>query len=306
MARVVAVNLSAKKGTFKYPQTEACFKIDFGIEGDAHAGNWHRQVSLLAQESVDKMKALGVKDLTPGKFAENITTEGIDLVTLPVGTQLRLGEVLLEVTQIGKECHQHCQIYQQVGMCVMPTEGIFTKVIREGSVKAGDEIVIIPDIRAAIITISDKGYSGLREDKSGPALMEALKSHAVISATLIVPDELDAIKAALISIADAGSADVIFTTGGTGMAPRDVTPEATLAVIDRLVPGIPEAIRYESLKITNRAMLSRAVAGIRKQTLIVNLPGSPKATVECLAVFLPAMQHAVETLRGEAYECGRK
>jgi molybdenum cofactor synthesis domain-containing protein len=100
--------------------------------------------------------------------------------------------------------------------------------------------------------------------------------------------------------------DLIFTTGGTGFAPRDVTPEATMAVIDRPTPGIPEAIRQESLKITNRAMLSRAAAGIRKKTLIINLPGSPKAAVECLEVFLPVMKHAVETLRGDTYECGRK
>lgn len=306
MAHVVAINISEKKGTFKHPLHEAHLKTDFGIEGDAHAGNWHRQISLLAQESVDKMTTIGVKDLAPGKFAENITTEGIELFTLSVGTRLLIGEVLLEVTQIGKECHHHCQIYKQVGMCIMPTEGIFAKVITEGTVKAGDEIVIVPEIRTVIITISDKSYSGVREDKSGPALAEALKPHATICETLIVPDEMEMIKAALTHFSDAGGVDVIFTTGGTGFAPRDVTPEATMAVIDRPAPGITETMRQESMKITNRAMLSRAAAGIRKKTLIVNLPGSPKAAVECLDVFLPAMKHAVETLRGDTYECGRK
>ncbi|NPV42038.1 MAG: MOSC domain-containing protein [Anaerolineae bacterium] len=306
MARVVAVNISEKKGTFKHPVDQVTLMVDHGIQGDAHAGNWHRQVSLLAQESIDKMAAMGVDDLTPGKFAENITTQGIDLVSLPVGSRLWVGEVLMEVTQIGKECHHHCQIYQQVGMCVMPTEGIFTKVIKEGTVKAGDEIVTVPSIRAAVITISDKGSSGAREDKSGPALVEALKDLAVVNETLIIPDERDQIEAALCRLADAGATDVIFTTGGTGFAPRDVTPEATLAVIDRAVPGIPEAMRQASAQITPRAMLSRAAAGIRKRTLIVNLPGSPKAAVECLQVFLPVMVHAVETLRGETYECGRK
>jgi molybdopterin adenylyltransferase len=213
---------------------------------------------------------------------------------------------LMEVTQIGKECHQHCQIYQQVGMCVMPTEGIFTRIIKGGVVKKGDKIEIMQEISVAIITVSDKGYSGVREDKSGPALAEALKNYAAITDSIIIPDDIEMIKENLTSISDKGGVDVIFTTGGTGMAPRDVTPEATLAVIDRLVPGIPEAIRLESLKITPHAMLSRAVAGIRKKTLIVNLPGSPKGAVECLEVFLPAMKHAVETLRGEAYECSRK
>ena len=306
LAQVIAINISEKRGTLKHSVDRAHFRKDFGIDGDAHAGDWHRQVSLLAQESVDKMTAKGAQDLVPGIFAENITTEGIDLVTLPVGTRLWVGDVLMEVTQIGKECHHHCQVYQQVGMCVMPEEGIFTKVLNEGDVKTGDEIKVVNPIRVAIITVSDKGFSGQRADKSGPALVEALKPYAQINETLIVPDLLEKIIDALTSIADEDRADVIFTTGGTGFAPRDVTPEATLAVVERLVPGIPEAIRQESMKITKHAMLSRAAAGIRKQTLIVNLPGSPKAAVECLEVFLPAMKHAVETLRGEAYECGRK
>jgi molybdopterin adenylyltransferase len=305
LASVKAVNISEKKGTFKHPIQEANLQPDFGIEGDAHAGNWHRQVSLLADESIDKMRGLGIEDLTPGKFAENITTEGIDLAALPVGIKLKVGETVLEVTQIGKECHQHCQIYHQVGMCVMPTEGIFARVVSAGHVRAGDEITIIHEIRVAIITVSDKGSQGLREDKSGPALVAALSGHAQIFHESILPDEKDMIKKELSKLADSGNVDIVLTTGGTGLAPRDVTPEATLAVVERLVPGIPEAMRQASLKITDRAMLSRAIAGIRRKTLIVNLPGSPKAAVECLEVFLPVMAHAVETLRGDAYECAR-
>lgn len=143
MAKVIAVNISKHKGTFKHPVEVAHTNVEHGIEGDAHAGAWHRQISLLAQESVDKMAALGVPDLTPGKFAENITTEGIELHTLPVGARLRIGACLAEVTQIGKECHQHCQIYHQVGMCIMPTEGIFVKVIEPGDIKAGDDIQVL-------------------------------------------------------------------------------------------------------------------------------------------------------------------
>jgi len=306
MATVVAVNISTKKGTVKHPVLEGCLITPQGIEGDAHAGDWHRQVSLLDQESIDKMTQQGVKDLTPGKFAENITTQGIELYTLPIGTRLLIVETELEVTQIGKECHHHCQIYQQIGMCVMPTEGIFAKVIKDGFVKPGDEIVVVPTIRAAIVTVSDNGFSGTREDKSGPALVSALKNKAQVLHTMIIPDELEQIKAALIELADSGQVDVILTTGGTGFAPRDVTPEATQAVVERTAPGIPEAMRQASQQITPRAMLSRATAGIRKRSLIVNLPGSPKAAVECLEVFLPVMQHAVETLRGDTYECGRK
>ena len=305
MAKVVAVNISKKKGLIKKPVESVHLVEKLGIEGDAHAGNWHRQVSLLDQASVDKMTALGVEGLTPGIFAENITTEGIALHALPIGTRLRVGETELEVTQIGKECHAHCQVYQQVGMCIMPTEGIFTIVIRGGEIRAGDAIEVLNGVRAAVITLSDKGAAGLREDKSGPALVEALRGHALVTEHFVIPDEFDQIKAELCRLADSGNLDLILTTGGTGLAPRDVTPEATLAVEEQLVPGIPEAMRAESRKITDRAMLSRAQAGMRGRTLIVNLPGSPKAAVECLQVFLPVLAHAVETLRGEAYECAR-
>lgn len=304
MGIVKAVNISKKKGTIKHAQPEITLVEDFGIQDDAHAGNWHRQVSLLDQASVDKMTDKGVEGLEPGMFAENITTDGINLYDLPVGTHLQVGPSLLEVTQIGKECHKHCQIYHQIGMCIMPTEGIFTRVLQGGVVRAGDEISVVLTVRAAILTISDKGYAGTREDRSGPALVEALKNRAAIVDEEVLPDDFDKIKAKLIALADSNAVDVIFTTGGTGFAPRDITPEATMAVIDRQVPGIPEAMRAASAKITDRAMLSRATAGIRKQTMIINLPGSPKAAVENLEVFLPVMAHAIETLRGETYECG--
>ena len=142
MASVVAVCISEQKGTQKHDVPEIQLKIDHGIVGDAHAGNWHRQVSLLAQESVEKMKAV-FPDIPVGAFAENILTEGLTLFTLPVGTRLRVGEVLLEVTQIGKECHAHCAIRQQVGDCVMPREGIFTIVLEEGTIRAGDTITVL-------------------------------------------------------------------------------------------------------------------------------------------------------------------
>ena len=140
--KVLAVNVSEEKGT-KKTNIQSCDLLkDFGLKGDAHAGPWHRQVSLLANESIDKMKAMGLK-VGYGDFAENITTEGVDLVHLPIGTTIRVGDsVLLRVTQIGKDCHERCAIYYQVGDCVMPKEGIFAEVLSEGEVKAGDEIII--------------------------------------------------------------------------------------------------------------------------------------------------------------------
>jgi MOSC domain-containing protein YiiM len=143
VARIVSVNISAERGTEKHPIGEALLRRDHGIEGDAHAGNWHRQISLLAQESIDKMSALGAAGLVPGSFAENITVRGLELHTLPVGTRLRLGGCEVELTQIGKECHHRCAIYRQLGRCVMPVEGIFAKVLRGGPVKAGDPVSVV-------------------------------------------------------------------------------------------------------------------------------------------------------------------
>jgi MOSC domain-containing protein YiiM len=140
--KVLAVNISDNKGTRKANVQSCAVLQDFGLKGDAHAGPWHRQVSLLANESIEKMKALGLK-VGYGDFAENITTEGIDLVHLPIGTIIHIGDtVALEVTQIGKVCHDRCAIYYQAGDCVMPKEGIFGKVVTEGDIKVGDEIII--------------------------------------------------------------------------------------------------------------------------------------------------------------------
>jgi len=139
--RVVAVCVSEKKQTQKETVPEVDLEVEWGIRGDAHAGKWHRQVSLLALESIERMKAQGL-DVAPGAFAENITTEGIDLPSLPVGTRLKIGETLVEVTQIGKVCHTKCAVYRMVGDCVMPREGIFVRVLEGGKVKPGDEITV--------------------------------------------------------------------------------------------------------------------------------------------------------------------
>lgn len=144
MGSVVAINISEKKGVPKKTIDTGEFITDYGLKNDAHAGNWHRQVSFLGNESIDKMKALGIKGLCTGKFAENITTEGIELYSLPIGTHMDIGGVIFEVTQIGKECHQNCAIYHQIGSCIMPKEGIFARVIKGGTIRPGDEIIVIP------------------------------------------------------------------------------------------------------------------------------------------------------------------
>ena len=138
---VLAVNVSEKKGERKTPVASVTLRENHGIEGDGHAGDWHRQVSLLAMESIAKMQAMGL-DVKEGDFAENITTQGVDLVSLPIGSSISLGETILEVTQIGKECHTRCAIFYQAGDCVMPKEGIFAKVITGGVVRPGDAVTV--------------------------------------------------------------------------------------------------------------------------------------------------------------------
>lgn len=310
MGKILGICISEKRGTEKHEIQEANLVKDWGIEGDAHGGKWHRQVSLLSFEKIEDFRAKGA-EVDFGAFGENLIVEGYDLRALPVGTRFQIGDVVLELTQIGKECHSHCQIYQRMGDCIMPREGVFTEVIEPGHIKVGDEIIMIPPRKdrpftAAVITLSDKGAVGEREDKSGPKIVEMIKEAGYdVKETLLLPDGRTALEKQLIRLADQRQINVIFTTGGTGFAERDVTPEATIAVCERMANGIADAIRNYSMTITPRAMFSRAVSGIRKKTLIINLPGSPKAVQEALEFLLPHLDHGIGILRGSEGECAR-
>ena len=242
-------------------------------------------------------------NVADGAFGENLLVSGFDFKRLPVGTRLRCGDVRLEITQIGKECHSSCEIYQRVGDCIMPREGVFARVLAGGEVAVGDEMTLVH--RVGILTASDKGARGEREDVSGPRIRSLLSAGYEAVAYTVVPDDRETIARELIRLSDEVGCDLILTTGGTGFAPRDVTPEATRDVCDRMAPGIAEAIRAQSMRITSRAMLSRGVSGIRGRTLIVNLPGSPKAVEESMAVFLDVVGHGLNLLRGTDSECAR-
>ncbi|MBQ6169615.1 MAG: MOSC domain-containing protein [Ruminococcus sp.] len=306
MGKVIAVCVSDKKGTAK-TNVGSCLLIrDFGLENDAHAGSGLRQVSLLPYERF-KEYAAEYGDIDHGAFGENLLVEGYDLKTFTAGTIIECGEAVMEVTQIGKECHTGCDIAKRNGKCIMPAEGIFARVLKGGMVRVGDRISVHGKYRLGIITSSDKGSTGERRDESGPLIRDTAAEwgYETVSYT-VLPDDEDSIYSELVRLADTVGCDVVLTTGGTGFSVRDVTPEATIRAATRNAPGIAEAIRAESLKITPRAMLSRGASVIRNRCVIVNLPGSPKAVRESLEIILPSLSHGIDILKGDSSECGGK
>ena len=303
IGKVRAVCVSAQKGTAK-ADIDSCKVIEnFGLENDAHAGS-ERQVSLLSYESVEAFKKTGA-DVKAGDFGENLLVQGFDFKAFPVGTRFKCGGAILELTQIGKKCHSACNVTQRTGKCIMPTEGIFASVVQGGVVSVGDDFELLEGRRfsAAVLVASDRCSAGEREDKSGPLIKEILQKagYLVCGVTLLSDDE-DGLFSALCHIADIQKPDVIFTSGGTGFSPRDNMREATLRAATKEAPGIAEALRAYSLTITPRAMLSRGASVIRGKSLIINLPGSPKAAKECVEYVLPVLEHGIPILRGEVIE----
>ena len=307
---VAHICTSPTKGVKKRPVAWAHLRDGSGLEGDAHAGPWHRQVSLLDVREIEAMRQRGLA-IGPGVFAENIGVEGIELGALGLGSRLRLGESAeLRISQIGKVCHARCAIYEQAGDCIMPRAGIFARVVREGRIEQGDPVEVLEAVgralyQAVVLTISDRCSRGAAEDTAGPAVAALLRESGAfhVYRERILPDDTDPIDRALRHYAGGHGIELILTVGGTGFAPRDVTPEVTREVIERPTPGIDEAMRQASLARTPHAMFSRGVSGIRGATLIVNLPGSRRAATENLAVILPALPHGLAKLRGDPSNC---
>ena len=309
--KIRAICVSEKRGVEKTEVQEAVLVEGEGIQGDAHAGKWHRQVSMLSGASVDEFNRRGA-DVKNGDFGENLIVDGVDCVRLPVGTVLKFDNgVTIRVTQKGKECHTHCNIYRRMGECIMPHQGTFTEVLNGGTIKKGDSFVVeYPDInrpfQAAIIVLSDKASVGQREDLSGPKAQEVLEKNGYeVIENIVIPDDSKRLKMELIRLSDGREADLIITSGGTGFSFRDGTPEVTMDIADRNAPGIAEYIRMKSMEVTDRAMLTRGVSVIRGSSLIVNLPGSPKAVEECLGFILNSLDHGIKVLRGGVSECAR-
>lgn len=301
--KVKSVNISKKKGTVKTPVQKIILN-DRGVQDDAHAGNWHRQVSLLSVESMQRAAEQHGRKFNYGDFAENITTEGFELHKAAVFDRYVCGDIVLEMTQIGKKCHSGCAIAQETGDCIMPKEGIFCKVVQGGEVKEGDVFEYIPRVvKVLIVTMSDRASAGEYEDKSGPFaedMLSAFFKNNIRQFSIdrkILPDSEEQLKQEVLNAVE-NKYDIIITTGGTGIGPRDITPDVIKQLLDKEITGIMELIRVKYGQKTPNALISRSVAGTIGTTLIYTLPGSVKAVKEYLDEIMPTIEHSFRMIQG--------
>lgn len=307
MARVISVNSSGKRQTQKVSRKSVMLLKDHGIQGDAHAGQGHRHISILSDASMSKMRSRGIETF-PGCCGENIDVGDCgEMYTMLPGVRFRIGSsAQVRVTEIGKD-NTDGHADNVIEGNIFPEEGVFAEVLKDGEVRPGDELEALRDdgFLAAVLTVSDSAFRGDYADESGPAVMDLLRNSGFsIARYHVEPDELPALVSRMSSWCDDGFVDLLLTTGGTGLSIRDVTPEATAEISTRQVPGITELMRLRSSEVTGTAWLSRAYCGIRKRTLVVNLPGSVKGAVECTGFILPVLGHALEILRGDVAHCG--
>ncbi len=301
---VISVNISEKKGVVKKP-VEQIELTDIGIPNDAHSGAWHRQVSLLGVESILKQSKDANRTIVAGEFAENITTKGLELYKTAPLDKFICGDLELMVTQIGKQCHgDNCAIFREVGNCVMPKEGIFVKVLKGGQLSAPATFEYHPRVlKIKVITLSDRASKGVYEDKSGPYVKQLTETflknkHRHFEFEMqIIPDDAKLLEAGIRSAVNQ-KADIIITTGGTGIGKRDITVDTVKPMLEKEITGIMELIRVKYGMKKPNALISRAVAGTIEDTLIYTLPGSTKAVKEYLDEILPTVEHALYMING--------
>ena len=295
--KVISVNISEEKGTVKKP----CKIVKIGRNGivnDAHSGDWHRQISLLSKESIDEFALINGREYLPGEFAENITVSGMKMNECRPGDSIEGNGVKLMITQIGKRCHGGgCAIYNETGTCVMPKEGVFAKVLTPGEITEGETLRYIPyRFRIAVITLSTRASAGEYPDKSGPEILKLIDNFSKMnrreceSTYRLIPDNAQLLKE-LIEEFTGDNYNFIFTTGGTGVGPSDITPEVIKPLLDYEIPGIMEYIRVKYGADLPAALLSRGVSGISGDTFIFTLPGSVKAVNEYMNEITPLMEH---------------
>jgi molybdopterin adenylyltransferase len=299
MIKIRSVNISEKKGTVKIPVEKINLTVN-GVEGDAHCGPWNRQVSLLGTESIEKFEHTARRKIGFGEFAENITTTGLELWKCSPLDRFMNDDVELEVTQIGKECHGNsCSIFKEVGNCVMPKEGIFARVIRPGILHPGSELRYSPKVFSVhIITLSDRAFNGFYDDLSGPRVIELLNTFFTLHSSLfthnysLLPDDPGKLRDLLTKCKEE-AVDVVITTGGTGIGPRDFTPEVVRSLADKEIPGLMDHIRLKYGAGKPNALISRSIAGVMGKTLVFALPGSVRAVNEYMEEILRSLMHMI-------------
>ena len=298
--KVLSVNLSAERGV-KKPVSELIL-TEKGIQGDVHAGHWNRQVSIIDQSHIQRFKKITeARDTQFGEFAENITAEGLHDIDFQTFDLLKIGEAILEVTQVGKPFHDQ---FRELGNYVMPRVGVFCRVKKAGSIKKNDSIEHLPKIyKNLVITLSDRAAQGEYEDKSGPEIITYLnqfwkkKKVRYQVEHIIIPDDSKQLEEHLTK-AKNNTVDIVITTGGTGIGKRDITVDTVRSMLDKEIPGVMEMIRMKYGIEKPNALLSRGVAGVMNDSLVYTLPGSVKAVNEYMTEILKTMQHLIYMLHG--------
>lgn len=291
---IKSINISDKKGIAKHTVQCATIKQNVGIVEDAHKGMKYRQVSILSREEIDNFRA----DLIDGSFGENFTTQGLELSDLQLMDTIMIGHIQFQVSKIGKKCHDKCHIYHSVGDCIMPKKGTFLKVIKGGGkISSGDKAYFIPKkYKVAVVTLSDRAYKNEYEDVSGKIVQKHLVDYfdsinrsAQID-RILIPDTKLKLLNVLIKLTFK-KYDLVITTGGTGIGPKDITIDVMKPFLKKELSGITEYIRNKYGSNNPKALISRSIAGVRKKTLFFSLPGSVKGVHEYMAEITPLFSH---------------